>query len=797
MMEPTTPASRVAPARSCGALVAVLALLGGACSSSDSERSAAGGNSGFSASGGVAGTDGASGGLPGAGGGTTSGGGPSGGGSTGGFGGAGGLPVAGGSAPDGGTTGGGGIGGWTAAGAAQPSGGTTGLGGVAGSGGTAESGGTAGSGGVVAGAAPIQGGAPQTGGESSVGGLPGSGGADASGDTPPRGPVELVDATHVRLLPGSPFYDRQELHRQGLLASLDPDRLLYEYRRLANLPQPGGVTGGYAGWDTGFIRGPMTGHYLSAASRMAVATGDDSFATKVNYVVEALAQCQAALGSEGYLAAFPEAVFDWVEGSNADNGGIVVPYYTVQKILSGLLDAHHYLGHQLALEVATHLADYLRGRLAALGGDALERTLRTDGSGNPQNEFGAMSDALSELAAVTGRAEYLETAALFNRSWFMTPLAAGEDRLEGLHGNTHIAMALGIAHTANLSGDPTSLRASEYFWELLSGEHAFVIGGNSFREWLDAPRVEAGASIDGGASLPATTAETCNSHNMLKLTSLLFTRNPRVEYADYFERTLYNHILASVAPDTGQVTYFTPLHGHFRTYLDGTYCCTGTGIENTPRYGEGIYFQQGDALYVNLYVPSEVRWETTGLTLQQTGNAAVGETVALAVTAGGPTSATLLLRIPSWSDSPVVTLNGSTQEPVASPSGYFALSRQWSAGDIVTVTLPASLRLEHAKDVPTMVSVFHGPVLLAGELGSEGMPNDFADKDAPLTIAPATVPDLVTSSMNPADWLEATADTPLTFRAHDAGPASGITFRPLYDVHHQRYSVYWTLSAAN
>jgi DUF1680 family protein len=404
-----------------------------------------------------------------------------------------------------------------------------------------------------------------------------------------------------------------------------------------------------------------------------------------------------------------------------------------------------------------------------------------------------MGDVYAELSAVTGQKKYLETAKTFNRPWFMTPLAAGEDKLHGLHGNTHIAQALGIAHTANLTGDTTSIQASEGFWKLLTHQHAFVIGGNSFHEWLDNPGVEAGPSIDKDAILPPTTAETCNTHNMLKLTSLLFIRNPRIDYADYYERALYNHILASVAPDTGAVTYFTPMHGHFRTYLDGTFCDNGTGIENTPRYNENVYFQQDNTLWVNLYIPSEVTWDTTGLTIKQEGNAAAGETVHITVTKGGAaTNATLKLRIPFWvSGTPKLTINGADQDPAPSASTYVTLTREWKVGDVVTLTLPTALRLEHAQDVASMVSVFFGPILLAGELGATNMPNDFADKDAHLSLAGATVPTITNSSTNPADWLQAVADKPLAFKAHDAGEASGITFEPLYAVHHQRYSVYF------
>src|SRR5512141_2801450 len=230
----------------------------------------------------------------------------------------------------------------------------------------------------------------------------------------------MIDATHVRLLSGSPFYDRQELHRKGNLAKLDTNKLLYEFRALAKVAQSGGATGGYGGWDTGFLKGHMMGHYLSAASRMAAATGDDTFKTKVDSVVSELARCQTALNGGGYLSAFSTVAFDVLEGKSGNAGGIVVPYYTVQKLMSGLLDAYHYVGNQQALDVVTKMADYFQTRLLALPATTIEKIFRTDGSGNPQNEYGAMSDVYAELSVVANQVKYLDTAKLFNRSWFMT-----------------------------------------------------------------------------------------------------------------------------------------------------------------------------------------------------------------------------------------------------------------------------------------------------------------------------------------------------------------------------------------
>ena len=615
---------------------------------------------------------------------------------------------------------------------------------------------------------------------------------------PPAGSVEMVGASQVRLLPGSPFYDRQELHRTGYVGQLDPDRLLFPYRQLAGLPQTAGVTAGYGGWDSGFIKGHMAGHYLSAASRMAAATGDESFRKKAAYIVAELAKCQQALKQDGYLAAFPSLALDWQEGSSKDSGGVVVPYYTIHKIMAGLVDAHHYLGNKQALDVALKMSAYLQKRLLVLPPDQIERMFRTDLSRNPQTEFGGMADVLSELYSITGDKKQLALAALFNRPWLIDPLAANEDRLKTLHANTHVAQLAGIARYANVTGDATDARASENAWAIITRHHSFAIGGNSYKEWFDGPDVEAGSSIDDGKRLPPTIAESCNTQNMLKLTSRLIERTPdRANYADYFERALYNHLLATIAPDTGAMTYFTPLHGDFRTYLDGTHCCVGSGIENTARYNEGIYFQHPGHLWVNLYIPSALDWSAQGLAIKQEGFPPFTDTVRLTIVrAARAAETTLHLRVPGWLSGPVaLSINGRPQPATATPSSYLAVKRVWQTGDVVTLTLPSALRLERAKDSPSTVSVFYGPVLLAGRLGKDGMPaGDFADKDAYLQFPPAPVPAIVNPSVNPADWLTLADAATLTFKAHDAGLASGLVFQPLYAVHHERYSVYWELA---
>ena len=607
--------------------------------------------------------------------------------------------------------------------------------------------------------------------------------------------VTMLDATRVKLLDG-PFKTRQELHRTGYLASWEVDKLLYHYRATAGIAQPAGVTSGYSGWDSGFLRGHMAGHFLSAAARMYAATGDLTYRTKADALVAGLAACQTALGT-GHLAAFPESVLTAFEagGINTDlgsTGGIVVPYYTIHKVLAGLVDADRYLGSTQALAMAEAMADRYAARMAALTPAQIEALLRTDGSRNPITEHGGMSDALTELAELSGHTRHRDLARIFIRDWFTGPLAAGQDNLYGLHANTHIAQAMGIARFAKDTGDSTLVLAMASFWNLLTGPRAFVTGGNSFNEWLDHPNVEAGPCIHDGAALPYSTAETCGTHNMLKYTRQLFETAPSADKADYFERALYNHILSSIAPDTGRVIYFHPHQGAFKAYIPGTECCVGTGIENTARYGEGIYFQSGSTLWVNLYIPSEVNWSEQGLTIRQTGNIPCDSSVTLAVAqASSPVNATLRLRVPAWVAGTVaLTLNGENQSVSAAPSSYIELTRTWSQGDTLTLTLPAALRMETSKDVPSQRSVCFGPLVLAARLGNAGIANDIVDKHSAAAASEVPVPLVVGAPDSPSAWLTLTDPASLTFAAHDCGPASGLLFAPVYAIHHERYAVY-------
>lgn len=599
--------------------------------------------------------------------------------------------------------------------------------------------------------------------------------------------LRAVPLAQVRLLPGE-FKSRQDLHRQVIL-SYDMDRLLHNFRVNAGLPSTGKPYGGWESPNCG-LRGHFTGHYLSACALMYGATGDAQFRERSDKLVAELAKCQTALGS-GYLSAFPASEFDVLETKFFD--GVWAPYYTIHKIMAGLIDAYEQTGNRPALEVATRMADYFEARINQLTPEAIEKMTRTDYKGNPVNEYGGIAESLLALHRLTGETRYLKLAQVFMREWFIAPLAAGEDRLAGLHANTHIPQADSFALAAAMTGDARLHQAADNFWRAVTERHSFAMGGNAFDEKFKAPGVEA-------ADLTDLSAETCNTHNMLKLTRALFEQQPVCANADYFEHALYNHILASLAPDTGGTTYHLSVKpGHFKVYGthdDSMWCCTGSGIENTARYGEGIYFTGSNALWVNLYIPSTVELPERGFKLTQQSTFPASDKIKFTVACRKPVNLMLQLRLPGWLTSAAdATVNG---KPVAAKlipgaGNYLKLERKWRDGDTIELRLPMSVRVRPAMDDPAVVSFFYGPVLLAGALGTNGMPaSDMTTSQMAFHNLPVP-PVPVLASLSPSA-LTAVSGKPLHFTARGGGrtnATSTVTFTPFYELHHQRYSIYW------
>ena len=585
------------------------------------------------------------------------------------------------------------------------------------------------------------------------------------------------DLADVRLLDG-PFKRAMALDADYLLR-LEPDRLLSWFRKEAGLKPKAEV---YGGWEAQGVAGHSLGHYLTACAMMYAATGDARFRERVNYVVGELELCQKANG-DGYVAAIPggkkifrEVAAGDIRSQGFDLNGGWVPWYTMHKLFAGLLDAHHYCASGKALAVVTRLADWADRTTAGLTEEQFQRMLVA--------EHGGMNESLAELYARTGDERYLRLSRRFYHRAVLDPLARREDRLAGLHANTQIPKVIGLARLHELTSDAPAKTAAEFFWERVVRHHTYVIGGNSEGEHFGPP-----GKLD--ARLGQNTCETCNTYNMLKLTRHLFAWRPAVEYADYYERALYNHILASQNPEDGMFCYFVPLRpGARKTYstpFDSFWCCVGTGMENHARYGEAIYFRGGDedALWVNLFIPSELRWEEKGLTLRQETRYPDEETVSFSFDVEKPTALALRLRRPAWAREGVsVTVNGRRQPAGQEPGGFVEVRRTWRRGDHVELKIPLSLRLEALPDNPNRAAVLYGPAVLAGELGPE---------DEAGVGGLVSVPVMITEDRPVAEWIRPVAGRPSTFRTAGVGRPRDVTLYPFYRMHGRRYSVYWDL----
>jgi DUF1680 family protein len=597
-------------------------------------------------------------------------------------------------------------------------------------------------------------------------------------------PFALED---VRLLDG-PYRDAMIRDQQYLL-SLDQDRLLHNFRITAGLPSNAQPLGGWESPDTE-LRGHAVGHYLSAVSIMYASTGDERFKAKADSLVAEFAKVQDAEGRKfhpGYLSAFPEEFFDRVEARQR----VWAPYYTIHKIMAGLLDAYQLAHNAQALDVLEKQAHWVYARNAALSEDRRQAMLQT--------EQGGMVEVLANVYAVTGDERYLQAAHMFEHKRILDPLANGVDPLDNVHANTQIPKIIGSAREYELTGDTRDYEIATYFWDRVVHHRTFVMGGNSDNESFFP---EDQASHHLGASGP----ETCNTYNMLKLTRHLFSWNPSAETMDFYERALLNHILGSQDPKTGGVLYYCPLKpGAFKTFStpeDSFWCCVGTGMENHAKYNDSIYFYSADArapaLYVNLFIPSELTWKAQDVKVRQTTRFPDEDSTALTFTAAKPATFAVKLRYPAWATSGItVTVNGERQSIDAKPGSYVTIDREWKTGDTLNVTMPMTLHMEGLPDDPHYQALMYGPVVLAGDLGTAGLDtiNRYGPSAPPVgRVPPIAVPSFVADSPQQVlAHVKPVAGKRLTFQTSGLGQPNDVTLVPLYKTFEPRYTVYWTV----
>ena len=570
----------------------------------------------------------------------------------------------------------------------------------------------------------------------------------------------------VRLLEG-PFKRAMELDRAYLL-SLDVDRLLHNFRVNAGLPSSAKPLGGWEEPNCE-LRGHCVGHYLSACAMMYASTGDKALKEKGDAVVAGLAECQAKIGS-GYLSAYPEEFIDRVEALKR----VWAPYYTLHKIYAGLLDMYLYCDNQQALQVCEKFADWVISRNARLSDEQMQEMLGT--------EHGGMNEVLANLYGLIGEDKYLKIAQRFNHMAVIGPASERQDKLTGLHANTQIPKFVGTARQYELTGQEWLKTASVFFWDTVVNERSYVIGGHSDGEGFS-PKERL------SEALGPNTTETCNTYNMLKLTRHLFCWEPRAEYADYYERALYNHILASQNPETGMMCYYVPLRsGSRKVYndpLNSFWCCTGTGIENHAKYGDSIYFHNDTNLWVNLFIASELSWKAKGLVLRQETNYPEESRSQLTFTIEKPVELSLNIRRPYWAVSSFeVKVNSDPviSSSISMPGSYKTVTRTWKTGDTVEITMLFNLRTEGFRDNPRRIAFMNGPLVLCAEVK--------ADENYPAIVAES---DRIASVVAPiADKPSHFAGSSELLRVLGDANAVSLTLEPFYRMHgDRRYMVYF------
>jgi DUF1680 family protein len=611
--------------------------------------------------------------------------------------------------------------------------------------------------------------------------------------------AEPFPMKQVRLLPNSVFHDAQEWNR-GYMARLAADRLLYTFRANAGLPV--GSAKPLGGWEqpengqrSSELRGHFPGHFLSAAAQLA-ANGDQDAKAKGDYMVAELAKCQEKLGGK-YLSAFPTTWWD-----RLDKGERVwAPFYTIHKIMAGLFDMYQLAGNQQALLVLEGMAAWADEWTAPKTEEHMQQILTI--------EFGGMAETLYHLAAATNNDRWARVGDRFQKKSFLNPLASHRDELRGLHVNTHIPQAIAAARRYEISGDTRFHDVADYFFYEVSTARSYVTAGTSNAEaWLAPPR-----RLAAEWKLSANTAECCCAYNMLKLARRLYSWNPDPRYFDYYERSLLNHRIGTIRPKSGFTQYYLSLKpGVWKTFNteDQTFwCCTGSGVEEYSKLNDSIYWRDREGLFVNLFIPSELDWAEKGFRLRQETKYPESPNTTLTVTAARPGAMAMRLRVPGWLQSaPTVKLNGKALDASAAPGSYLTLNRSWKAGDKIEMELPMHLRAEAMPDDPTIQAFLYGPLVLAGDLGGEGLteahivgPNlrvgapNTEQFGSPLGPANTTqpmpeieIPAFRAAGADPSSWIKPTGQ-PLVFQT--TGQRKDVTLVPLNSLFDRRYSVYW------
>lgn len=586
-------------------------------------------------------------------------------------------------------------------------------------------------------------------------------------------PLEEFSMKNVTLLDS---YELNAFKKEvAYLKSLDANRLMRGF---------GDISGRkinaqkYGGWETSAIQGHTLGHYLTAVSQAFASSGDKELKEITDYMISVLGGCQL---KNGYLHAIPESHFDQIEKGNTS--GTWVPWYSMHKILAGLIDVYTFTGNKDALKIASKLGDWVYSHTSKWTEETQKTVLNV--------EYGGMNDCLYNLYKYTKSENHLSAAHSFDEMTLFQPLFDGKDILNGKHANTTIPKIIGALNRYTVTGEEYYLQVACNFWEMVIQNHTYITGGNSEWEHFGEPKV-----LD--AERTNCNCETCNTYNMLKLTRELLRITGEKKYSDYYESTFINAILSSQNPTTGMTTYFQPMAtGFFKVYSSPTehfWCCTGSGMENFSKLSDSIYFHDENSIFINRYTSSSVVWEEKGLTITQNADLPT-----VTFTINGSANAKIVLRVPDWCDKkPTVKINGDKKN-VKVKNGFITLDENWTDGDTIEYEMNMKVVAHPLPDNENTVAFKYGPWVLSANMGNRDMNTSTTGVDVTIPLWDATTSDiLVVEKGTVKKWLRnleenlVKSDESLEFTLK--GTNQNLVFSPHYKQHTNRYGIYFTLA---
>ncbi|WP_243347188.1 glycoside hydrolase family 127 protein [Parabacteroides sp. FAFU027] len=603
--------------------------------------------------------------------------------------------------------------------------------------------------------------------------------------------IQEFKLSDVKILDG-PFLNAQQVDLKYILA-LDPDRLLAPFLKDTGIKP---LKENYGNWESSGLDGHIGGHYLSALSMMYATTGNQELLRRVNYMVDWLDKCQQKNGN-GYVAGIPNGHSMWTEiaaGNTAAVKSRWVPLYNIHKLYAGLLDAYQYTNNKKALDIVIKLSDWFYDLSKNLTDEQIQEILKA--------EHGGLNESFAQVATITGNKKYLDLAIRVSHRALLDPLIQQKVKLAGLHANTQIPKVIGFKCIADATSNMAWDSAAVFFWNTVVNKWSVSIGGNSVREHFH-PANDFSSMIETNQG-----PETCNTYNMLKLTELLYRTNPDTRYMDYYERALFNHILSSEHPTKGGFVYFTQMRPrHYRVYSqpqESFWCCVGTGMENHAKYGEMIYAHEGNNLYVNLFIASELKWKEKGIKLTQNTRFPYKDFSTFKLQMAKPGQLALKIRKPAWANEKEIKIgvNGKSLE-FKIESNYIVLSRTWNNGDEIKIEMPMHIGVENLPDGSPWASVKYGPIVLAAISDSTHLDGLFADDSRWGHVASGPyyaineAPMIISEEKDFSSKIKPVVLEHLTFEMPDLiypQQNKNMILRPFFEIHEARYVIYWPVS---